>query len=105
MIADHRCLHFLLISKIITAEVLMQSVFSSLRLIMKFMYSAECISERLYPLTSEGPDVHDEPNKGVRSQLMKVNPEFFQDFCNHSVQRESQPCFEEALKNYNFIIF
>ena len=83
----------------------MQSVFSSLCLIMKFMYSAECFGERLYPLTSESPDVHAEPNNGVRGQLMKVNPKIFQGVCNHSVQRKSQPCFEEALKNYNFIIF
>jgi hypothetical protein len=83
----------------------MQSVFSSLRLVMKFMYSAECISERLYPLTSESSDVHAEPNNGVGGQLMKINPEFFQDFCNHSMQWKSQPCFEEALKNYNFINF
>jgi hypothetical protein len=72
---------------------------------MKFMYSAECIGERLYPLTSESPDVHVEPNNGIGGQLMKINPEFFQDLCNHSMQRKSQPCFEEALKNYNFIIF
>ena len=58
----------------------MQSLFSSLRLIVKFMYPAECFGERLYPLTSESPDVHAEPNNGVRGQLKKVNPEFFQDF-------------------------
>jgi hypothetical protein len=71
---------------------------------MKFMYSAQCIGERLYRLTSESLDVHAEPNNGVGGQLMKINPEFFHDFWNHSMQRKSQPCFEEALKNYNFII-
>jgi hypothetical protein len=83
----------------------MQSVFSSLRLVVKFMYSVEGFGERLHRLTSESPDIHVEPNNGVRGQLMKVNLEIFQDIYNHSVQRKSQPYFEEAFKNYNFIFF
>ena len=83
----------------------MQSIFSSLRLVVKFMYSAEGFGERLHPLTSESPDIHAEPNNGVRGQLMKVNLKIFQDICNLPVQRKSQPCFEEALKNHHFIIF
>jgi hypothetical protein len=82
----------------------MQSVFPSLRLIVKFMYSAESFGEWLHPLTSEGPDVNAEPNNGVRGQLMKVNLKIFQDISNHPVQRKSQPCFEEALKDHHFII-
>ena len=51
----------------------MQAIFSSLRLIMEFVYSAECFGERLYPLTSESPDEDTEPNDSVRGQLMKIN--------------------------------
>jgi hypothetical protein len=71
---------------------------------MKFMYSAEGFGEWLHPLTLEGPDVNAEPNNGVRGQLMKVNLKIFQDISNHLVQRKSQPCFEEALKDHHFII-
>ena len=76
----------------------MQSVVSSLRLIMKFMYSAECIGERLYPLTSESPDVHAEPNNGVGGQLMKINPEFSKTSTIIPYRGHLNPALKKLLK-------
>ena len=69
----------------------MQSIFSSLRLIMQLMNSTKAVGKRLHRLASEGPDIDAKPNDSVRSQLMKVDPKPLQYICNNPMQGESQP--------------
>jgi hypothetical protein len=57
------------------------------------------------PLASESPNIDAKSNDGVRSKLMKINPEVLQIIRNHFMQRKSQSCFKEALKNYHLILF
>jgi hypothetical protein len=60
-----------------------QSIFSSLRLIVKFVYPTEGFDKQLRSLALESLDKDDEPNDSIRSQLMKINFEIFQNICNH----------------------
>jgi hypothetical protein len=76
------------VGKIITAEILVQSILSSLRLIVKFVHPAEGFGKRLRFLASKSPDKDVEPNDSVRSQLMKINFEILQNICNHSMKRK-----------------
>ena len=76
----------------------MQSVLSSLRLIVKFMYSVEGFGEWLHPLTSEGPDVNAEPNNGVTGQLIKVNLKIFQDISIIPCRGNLSPALKKLLK-------
>ena len=71
-IADDRKLCGFPIGKIIATKVIMQSIFSSLRLIMQLMNSTKAVGKRLHRLASEGPDIDAKPNDSVRSQLMKI---------------------------------
>jgi hypothetical protein len=72
---------------------------------MKLVHPAESFGKRLHSLASKSPDKDAEPNDGIRSQLMKINFEIFQNITNHFMQRKPQSCFEETSKNYHLIIF
>jgi hypothetical protein len=55
---------------------------------VKFVYPTEGFGKRLRSLASESPDKDAKPNDSVRSQLMKINFEIFQNICNHPLQRK-----------------
>jgi hypothetical protein len=76
----------------------MQPVFSSLRLIVKFVYSAEGFGERLHPLASESPDKHAEPNDSVRGQLMKINLKFSKTSAIIPCRGNLNPALKKILK-------
>ena len=63
----------------------MQSIFSSLRLIVQFVNSTKAVRKRLHRLASEGPDINTKPNNSVRSQLMKIDTKPLQYLCNNPV--------------------
>jgi hypothetical protein len=83
----------------------MKTIFPGFRLIVKLVHSVEGFDIRFYSLASESLDEDAEPNDSVRSQLMKIDLEVFQNFSNHFVQRKPQSRFEKAPENYHLIFF
>jgi hypothetical protein len=71
---------------------------------MKLVHPAESFGKRVHSLALEILDKDAEPNDGVRSQLMKINFEIFQNIPNHFMERKPQSCFEETFENYHLII-
>jgi hypothetical protein len=97
-VADYRKLCGFPISKIIATKVIMQSIFSSLRLVVQLMNSTKVVGKRLHRLASEGPDINTKPNDSVRSQLMKVDPKLLQYICNNPMEGNLNTAFRKLLK-------
>ena len=57
-IANHRCFNILSLCKIVTSEVLMQPISSSLSVVVEFMQPAKSFSVGTLPLASESPYVY-----------------------------------------------
>jgi hypothetical protein len=93
------------VSEVVTTKILMKSIFSGLRLIMKLMHSAKSFGIRVYSLASECLDVDAEPDDSVRSQLIEIDFVIFQNLPNHFVQRKPQSRSEEASENYHLVMF
>jgi hypothetical protein len=74
-VTDHRCFSILLVCKIVTSEVLMQPISSSLSLVVEFMHPAKSFSVGTLPLASESPYVYAESNYSIWGKLMKVDLE------------------------------
>jgi hypothetical protein len=59
-----------------STEVLVQTIFSSLCLIMKFMHSTEPFDIGNFFLASESPDVNAKSNDNIRGQLVQIYLKF-----------------------------
>jgi hypothetical protein len=75
----------LLVSEVVASEVLVQTISSSLRLIVEFVHSTKPFSIHTLPLDTESLYVHTESNNRIGGELMKVNLELLQNFTNHFV--------------------
>jgi hypothetical protein len=63
----------------------MQTMGSSLLLIMEFVHPTKPFSISTLPLASKSLDVHTNSNYGIGGQLMKVNLELLQNLTDHLV--------------------